>query len=377
MMFEKDQLLDGAGRFNVRDAISKMTMLPNITLDAEEAEKFWKGVWDQTTIKNIAQKVTMKSQKKKLRHLGITEQVLYPEGQMDTSRIVTELTENEVELSTVELRAAILIKDADLEDMNIGSAAEFKSAVMDLYMAKLANELEDFLWLSENTTDLSDFTATDPRSLIDGWRYQLDHSQSGETWENTVTGSTVILDASNTVTAKAEDFAISSSDAIIEFDGSAPYHPDFKLGYFLPNMPVDYLPLIGDMKFFMNPRLWWKELQHERKLGTEIAHRSLTAGGEDSFDNVPVVTCPRLPVTMAVDGTYAQKEALDTVTPGTLVDILLTPASNLVFGVQLDLMMEVERSPSSRGNIYWSTIRADAKVRDVNAAVFGKRFKIA
>jgi hypothetical protein len=71
-----------------------------------------------------------------------------------------------------------------------------------------------------------------------------------------------------------------------------------------------------------------------------------------------------------------QKEKLDTSTPGDLTDILLTPANNLVFGVQLDLMMEVERSAASRGNIYWFTIRGDAKIRDVNACVFGKRFKV-
>jgi hypothetical protein len=34
-MFEQGRLLDGAGRFNVRDAIIKMTMLPDITLDAQ------------------------------------------------------------------------------------------------------------------------------------------------------------------------------------------------------------------------------------------------------------------------------------------------------------------------------------------------------
>lgn len=375
-MFEAGKLLDGAGRFNIKDAIIKMSMLPDITLDAEEADKFWEGVWDLTSIKNVAQKVTMKSQKKKLRHLGLTERIMHPEGQMDATKIVTELLENEIELSTVESRAAVLIKDADLEDMNIGSAAEFKNAVMRIIQNKLANEIEEWLWISESTTDLSAFGVDDIRSTIDGWRYQLDHSQSGEAYENSVTGSAVILDASNTVTAAAESFAVSSTDAIVEFGASDPFHPDFKLGYFLPNMPVQYLPMIRDMKFFMNNRLWWKELQHERKLGTEISHRSLQVGGVDSFDNVPVVLCPQIPTTMAIDGTYAQKEALDISTPGELTDIVLTPASNLVFGVQLDLMMETERSPSSRGNIYWFTIRGDAKVRDINAVVFGKRFKI-
>ncbi len=377
-MFELDRIQSGK-TFNIKTAIAKTTMLPNIVLDAEEAEKFWEGVWDLTSIKNMAQKVTMKSQKKKLRHLGLTDRIMHPEATMDASKIVTTLLENAIELSTVESRAAVLIKDADLEDMTIGSAAEYKAAVMRIIQNKLANEIEEAAWIAESTIDLSSFGADDIRSQKDGWRYQLDHSQSGETYENTVTGSAIILDASNTVTAAAEDFAISSTDGPVEFDSSAPYHPDFKLGYFLPNLPVEYLKLFDDMRFFMNPRIWWKELQHERKLGTEISHRSLrstTPDGFDMFDGVPVVPFNQMPLTMAIDGTDAQKEGLDTSTPGDLTDALLTPANNLVYGVQLDLMMETERSPSTRGNIFWFTVRDDVKIRDVNAAVFGKRFKV-
>lgn len=375
-MFEEGRI-DSAKGFNIRDAIAKTTMLPDITLAAEEAEKFWTGVWDLTSIKNVAQKMTMKSQKKKIRHLGLTDRIMHPEAQMDASKIVSQLLENEIELSTVESRAAVLIKDADLEDMNIGSAAEYKTAVMDIIMNKLANEIEEAAWISESTTDLSGFGADDIRSQKDGWRYQLDHSQSGETYENSVTGSAVILDASNTVTAKADDFAISSTDAVVEFAGSEPWHPDFKLSYFMDNMPVQYLALEADMRFFMHNRLWRMELRHERKLGTEIAHMSLrNPNGFDEFDGIDVIPFPQMPLTMAIDGTYAQKEALDTSTPGDLTDVLLTPSNNLVYGVQLDLMMETQRSQPSRGNIFWFTVRDDVKIRDVNAAVFGKRFKV-
>lgn len=377
-MFEAGQV--GTGKvWNTKEAIKKMVMLPDITLDAEEAQKFWEGVWDLTSIKNIASMETMKTQKKKIRHLGLTERIMHPEGTMDATKIVTELLENAIELSTVESRAAVLIKDSDLEDMNIGSAAEFKAAVMRIVTNKLANEIEEWLWISENTIDLSSFGSDDIRSTIDGWRYQLDHSQDGETYENSVTGSAVILDASNTVTAAAEDFETSSTDGPVEFDASAPYHPDFKLGYFLPNLPPEYLRLLPQLKFFMNPRIWWKQLQHERKLGTEISHRSLRSTAPDgfgTFDGVDVVLMPNMPLTMKIDTTDVQKEALIPA-DGDLTDILLSPADNLVFGVQLDLMMEVERSASSRGNIHWFTIRGDAKIRDINACVLGKRFKVA
>lgn len=377
-MFEEGRVLDGAGRFNLRDAIEKMVMLPNITLDAEEAAKFWEGVWDLTSIKNIAEKVTMKSQKKKIRHLGLTDRVMHPEAQMDITKIVTTLLENEIELSTVESRAAILIKDADLEDMNIGSAAEYKAAVMRIFQTKVANEIEESAWISENTTDLSGFGADDIRSQKDGWRYQIDHSQSGETYENSVTGSAVLLDASNTITDKVADFTVSTSDGPVEFGAADPFHPDFKLAYFMRYMPVQYLAMINDMKLFMNNRLWQMQLFHEYKLGTEIAHMTLrNPQGLDRFNGTEVVECPQIPITMAIDGTYTQKEALDTSTPGDLTDVVLTPAKNLVYGVQLDLMVEIERSQASRGNIFWFSVRDAVAIRDVAAVVFGKRFKIA
>lgn len=377
-MFEEGRLLDGAGRFNVRDAISKMVMLPNITLDAEEAERFLEGVWDQTSIKNIAQMVTMKSQKKKIRHLGLTERIMHPEAQMDSTKILTTLLENEIELSTVESRAAVLIKDADMEDMNIGSAAEFKAAVMRIIQNKLANEIEEWLWISESTIDRSDFGADDIRSTIDGWRFQLDNSQTGQTYVNSVTGSATILDASGTVTADSASYSITTTQGPIEFAAAAPYHPEFKLEAFLQNLPTQYLRLLPQMKFLMHNRLWGAELSGERNLGTEIAHMSLrNPTGFDQFDGIDVVQAPLLPLTMAIDTDSVQFEKLDDTTPGDLTDVVLTPADNLVFGVQLDLMMETERSAASRGNIFWFTIRADAKIRDVNAAVLGKRFKVA
>lgn len=379
-MFEEGQLNLGKGIFNVRDAIYKTVMLPNITLDAEEAAQFHEGVWDLTSIKNIAEKLTMKSQKKKIRHLGLTDRVMHPEDQMDATKIVTTLLENEIELSTVESRTAILIKDADLEDMNIGSAAEYKAAVMRIFQTKVANEIEEAAIIGESTISLSSFGNDDIRGRKDGWRFILDHSQAGEAHVNSVTGSTVILDASNTVTAAADSFAVSSTDAIVEFAAAEPWHADFKLGYFMDNMPVEYAPLEPSMRFFMNRRLWRKELQHERKLGTEIAHMSLrNANGFDQFDGIDVVTCPQFPLTMAIDPTAQdlQKEGLDTSTPGDLTDVWLTPTNNLVYGVQLDLMVEIERSQASRGNIFWFSVRDDTKIRNVNAVVLGKRFKIA
>lgn len=375
-MFEAGELLNGAGRFNVRDAIQKMVLLPAATLDAEEATNFIEGVWDQTTIKNIAEKVTMKSQKKKLRHMGLTTRMLKPEAQFNTSSIITTLTDNEIELSTVEMRAGILIKDSDLEDVNIGSADQFKNTVMSIVMNKLANEIEEWMWISENTTALSDFGVDDVRSLVDGFRYQIDHSQSGGAWENTVTGSANILDASNTVTADLETFSITTTQGVIEFAAAEPWHPEFKLAAMMRHMPTQYWNLESDFRFFMNNRIWQRELDGERKLGTEIAHKSLAEGGGYTFDGIPVVQCPVIPLTMEIDGTEAQAEALVEAT-GDLTDVVLTPQNNLVFGIQLDLVREFERDAKSRGTNVLFTIRADVKVRDVNAVVFLKRVKNA
>lgn len=376
-MFEEGRIDNLKGGFTIRDAIKKTTMLPNIILDAEEALKFHEGVWDLTTIKNIAQMMPMKSQKKKIRHLGLTDRIMHPEDQMDVTKIQEELLENAIELSTVESRAAVLIKDADLEDMNIGSAAEYKAAVMRIIQNKLANEIEEAAWIGENTISLSGFGNDDIRSRKDGWRYQLDHSQSGETYENTVTGSATILDASGVVTADAASYSITTLKGVIEFAAAAPYHPEYKLSAFMDLMPVQYLKLESDFRFIMHNRIWRKELAGERKLGTEIAHMSLRdPTGFDQFDGIDVVPFFQMPLTMKIDTTDVQKEAFIPAS-GDLTDIVLTPANNLVYGVQLDLMMETQRSQASRGNIFWFTVRDDAKIRDVNAVVFGKRFENA
>lgn len=381
-MFEEERIATGKGIFNVKDAIKKTTMLPNIVLDAEEAQKFFEGVWDLTTIKGIAQMMPMKSQKKNLRHLGLTERIMHPEDTMDSTKIVTTLLENKIQLSTVESRAAVLIKDADLEDMNIGSAAEYKTAVMRIIQNKLANEIEEAAWIGD-ANSLTGFGNDDIRGRKDGWRYQLEHSQSGETYENTVTGSATIIDASGTVTDDAASYSITTTQGPVEFDSSAPYHPEFKLDAFMDLMPVQYLALSGDFKFIMHNRIWRKQLAGERKLGTEVAHMSLrNPVGFDQFDGVPVVPFYQMPLTMKIDTVDAQKEVFTassgtTATGGDLTDVILTPANNLVYGVQLDLMMEIERSAANRGNNFWFTVRDDAKIRNVDAAMFGKRFKNA
>lgn len=380
-MFEAGQLLRGVKQqFDLRHAIDKMTMFPSMVLPVEEAGKFWLGVWDQTRMKNIAELIPMKTEKYNLRTLGMTGDILRPEGTMTAAEIVTEAQDNRVQLSAVEHRGGVLVKDADLEVMNITSAEGFLNAIMTMVKRKLANELERWAYQSESSTDMSSFGAKDIRSTIDGWRYQLDYSQSGEAYENSVTGSAVILDASNTVTAIAESFAVSSTDGPIERDGSAPYDADFKLEYFIRNMPTEYWELFDDFRFFMNPIIWNREISGERKLGTEASHMSLRAdprtGGLALFDGVPIVQCPLMSMQHAIYSS-GQKEMLDTSTPGDLTDVILTPANNLVVGVVVDLMMEVARDEGSRGNIYWFTFRGDAKVRDVHAAVFGKRFKNA
>jgi hypothetical protein len=370
-MFEVNQILN-KGRFDVRTAIRRMALMPNTTLQAEEAERFIDGVWDQSVMKDNLRLVKMKSEKKKIHQLGLTTRILYPEATFDNSSILTAMNDTEVELDTEELRAGLLIKDADLEDMNIGSPQAFKNKVMELVQKKLANELSELYWIADEN-DLSGFGATDARSVLDGIRYQLDHSQTGETYVNSVTGSTVLLDASNTVTAKADDFLLSTTDGIVEFDSSAPYHPEFKFDLMMTHLPNEYWSYGPDnFRLFLNPRIFRRYQMGQRRVLTELGDSAIVGGGADQFAGAKFVQCPQMSLTMEVNASDAQKENHDA-TNGTLTDVMLTWRDNIAIGIQLNLVMETERSARDRGTYFYWTIRTDVKVMDVHGVVLLKR----
>lgn len=360
------------------DTIQKMVALPTITLAAQEADRFIEYVWDESKLKNHARLVRMASSTKNIRGLGIgTDRILKPSATFSSSDYKKTYTENLIQLTSKELRCCLVIFDSDLEDINVGNAAQLKNHIMSMGTKKIANELDEIYWIGD-TQSLSSFASDDARSQIDGWRYRLDHSQSGETYENSVTGSTIILDASNTVTAKAADFDLTTSQGIEEQDTSAPYNQEFKFDLMIEKLPSKYkLGGLSSLRFFLNDQVAQRYVRALSKRATPIGDAAIQGKVPLSYGTIPIVTLPLMPTQMIINTSDAQKENLDTSTPGDLTDCVLTHEANFIIGVQKEIQMEAERSAADRANYFFFTLRVDVAIENVNAVVLLKRLKVA
>lgn len=389
-MLSNRDLLDSSGKFSVQAAIRKMITLPTITLSPEEAAGFIERSWDLSNMKYYARKVNMKYQTKNIKGIAWgTGDFFVPEAEFDSTKIKTQFADDTILLTSKELRGGLLIKDRDYEDLTIGSAAEFKNHLFSMVEKKMAREMEEICWLGD-TADLNGYEVDNPRSQVDGWRYRLDHSQSGETYENDSTGSTTILDASNTVTAKASDFALTTTQGIVETKTSAPYAQEIKFGRMYKEMPSEYLADgLADLRYFVNDKILVDYSEQLQERGTELGDMQVMGRTLTTANGIPIVPCPLMPVTMKIDTVDAQKEAwVDTAavkgtlqsgfptTGGDLTDAVLTKNGNFGIGIHLELVMEPERSAADRGNYYYFTTRIDTFVGDVHAAVLCKRLKV-
>jgi hypothetical protein len=349
--------------------------MATITLSPDEADRFIDYVWDRSVMKNNARLEKMAHKQKYVRGLGLgTTRILHPADTFTSADYKKSLDHDSILLDSEELRACIVVYDRDLEDITVVSGAEFKNMVMGMVTKKLAEELDELYWIAD-AQSLSGFAATDARSKIDGWRYRLDHSQSGETYENDVTGSTVILDASNTVTAKAASYTLTTSQGIAEQNSSDPYNWEFKFGKMIQHLPSQYKTGgLANLRFFLNDQIEQNYIDALAARSTILGDNAILGTAPLKYGLVPIVTCPLMPTTMKIDTVDTQKEALKA--DGTLTDCLLTHANNLIIGVQLEIQVEAERSAADRATYFFYTLRTDAAVGDVAGAVLLKRLKV-
>jgi hypothetical protein len=376
-MLTNRELLNRNGYFSIPKAIHKMVLLPNTTLSAEESEGFIERMWDNSRMKLYARKVKMKAQTKNIRALSWgTGDFFYPEAQFDKSKVKTAFGDDTIALASKEVRGGLLIKDSDYEDLTIGTPAQFKAHLFSMLAKRIAREVEECAWIGD-TQSLSGFGANNPRSLFDGWRYRLDHSQSGETYENDSTGSTTIMDASNTVTAAAADYTVVTTQGIAEQRTAAPYGLEIKFGRMVQELPSDYMADgIDDLRFFVNDKIVSIYSQALQDRGTPLGDKMVEGRNLYTANGIPIVPCPLIPLTMKIDTVDAQKEAWVPAS-GDLTDCVLTKNGNFIIAFHLELKMETARSAEDAGNIYYFRMRFDVAVDDVAGAVLLKRLKAA
>jgi len=362
------------------ELIQKMIALPTITLSAQEADRFIEMVWDESVLKGNARLVKMDSETKNVRALGFgTTRILHPKSTFTQSDYKSAYEHDLIELSAKRLRCCVVIFDSDLEDLNVGTAAEFKSQIMSMTAKQLATELEE-LYIIGDDQSLSGFASTDARSVVAGWRYRLDHSQSGESYENDVTGSTIVLDASNIVSAIAESFDLTTSQGIVERDANAPYDQEYKFDLMIEQMPSKYKQGkegLSRFRFFCNDQIASRYVKGLSKRATILGDQAIQGKSALQYGTIPIVSVPQMPTEMIIASGDVQHEKLDTSTPGDLTDCILTRWDNFVIGMQKKLTLETAREAADQANYFYYDLAVDPAIQNVNEAVLLKRLKIA
>jgi hypothetical protein len=230
--------------------------------------------------------------------------------------------------------------------------------MMKIIAAKIANELEEICWISD-TASVGGFAASDARSQFDGWRYIITNSAAGEAYENDVSGSAVILDASLTT-----DFTIAGK--IAERDTSAPYDWEFKYSATKRNLASKYKGVgMNNLRFFNSDQV-------EQDFVDALSTRPTLFGDSvrinekevNRFGKIPIIPVPLMPTTLNAAGKLGA---------GSYTDVLLTPKGNLIVGLQREMKMEPERSAADEANYIFFSTKMDLAIENVNACVLTEK----
>ena len=331
----------------------KMVSLPNIELEAEEADRFIDYIVDESVLKSNARIVRMSKETKNIRALGLgSATFLHPGATFSVSDYKKELSENRIQLTSKKVRGCAVIYDDDLEDNVEGDA--FADHVMRMVTAKIANELDEAFWIGD-THGLGGFANTDVRSLWDGWRYIITHSGSGEAYENHVSGAARILDA-------ATDFDLSAvSQAIAAQNTSAPYNWEFKYARMLKTMPSKYRKVgLANLRFFHSDQVSQDYVDALAERSTILGDNAILGKAPLQFGKVSLADCPLMSITLDENGVHGA---------GSYTDCVLTHRSNFIVGIQRNVRIEGQREAADEATYFFYSMRADVTMENVNAVV--------
>ena len=342
------------------EQIAKMTALPTIVLQAQEADKFLDYMVDQSVLKNNARIVRMNSPEKNIRAIGFgTGKFLKPASTFSSSDYKKTWTDQKLLLTTSKVRGCVAIFDDDLEDGIEGAA--FKDHLMKMIASEVANELDEAAFTADKH-GLSGFAATDIRSLWDGWRYQITHSAVGGLYYNTVTGAAHVLDATST-----GDFAIAGK--IAQQDTSAPYNWEFKYSKMLKTMPSKYKKGgIGNLRFWHSDQVTQDYINALAARSTILGDSALVGDAALKYAKVPLVDCPLMPIDLDANGVIGA---------GSYTDVILTPAANFIMGVQREITIESQREAADEATYWFYSMRLCFLIENVDAVVLTKKLTIA
>lgn len=357
-MFSNKKLLSKA------EFIEKMISLPTIQLLGEEADAFLDYMVDESVLKNNARIVRMAKTTKVIRAIGFgTGRFLKPAATFSSSDYKKQWIHGKIELTAKKVRGCVVIFDDDLEEGIEGAA--FKDHLMKLIAIKVANEVDEAAWISD-THNLGGFANTDIRSMWDGWRYIVTHSQSGQEYYNDVTGAAVILDATDGG-GGAHDFLLAGK--IAEQQTSGAYNWEFKYGKALKKLASAYKTVgLGKLRFWNSDQVTQDYLDALASRSTILGDQAILGKGPRHYGEVPIVNCPLMPITLDANGKLGT---------GNYTDVLLTPAENLIMGIQKEITLESERSAADEATYWFYAMKLTFTIENVNACSLIKKLTIA
>ena len=324
----------------------KSVNLPNLTLTAEEASKFYDTVIDQSFWKNNADMVKMAKPTKRLRGLSLgSGNFLHPASTFSQSDYKTEMQSSTRTLTAHKLRGAVFIDDDELEEGVEGS--KFYDHIMGMVAKQVANEIDEAAYVSNSTA----FASTNIFSLFSGFRNYLMTFTADDVYD-----APTYLDASS-------DFT--TAGGIAELIGTTELW-EFKYSKMLSNLPSKYkVDGMANLRFFGNDAVANDYITALSSRGTILGDKAILGDVSNlKYGQVPIASVPLMPnsYVTGVLGTEAYGS-------GTFADVILTHKSNFVIGMQKDITMETERSAADGGTYIFYTIKVGFNIRNPEAVV--------
>lgn len=346
-----------------KEQIQKMISLPNISLEAEEADRFIDYIVDESVMKGKARIVRMNKQTKNIRALGLgTGNFLHPGDTFSTSEYLKTLSTQKITLSTKKVRGCIAIFDDDLEDNVEGD--QFADHLMRMVAKQISNELDIAYWIGD-TGSGNAYGDTDIKSLWDGWRYRIANGDTdGDTYYNSVSGGATVLDATDSGT-----YSVESPSKIAMVEKAAPYNWEFKYNKMLATLPSKYKTVgLKNLSFYNSDLVTQNYIEALSARSTILGDNAILGKEALQYGMVPIVSCPNMSVTMAGD-----TQATEASTGGAYTDCLLTPNGNLVIGIQRDIKIESQREAADEATYWFYSMRVDVAIENINACVLLRR----
>ena len=371
-----------AKAFNAEAGNSKL-----VHLNTKQADLFIDYIQDESTLLKKVRKVKMSTPIQEIAKVNIGEEVLYPAGRSGTKFTgkTTEATTDSIQLKSKKMRAKIVILDDEIED-NIEGAA-FKEHLMRMLAKRAGNQLERTALYGRYIGD----TPSTPNVIstlnqVDGFL-----ARAG-----------VIVDASDTNVFDKRSIDLGKLKKLRKSFKNQ-YRSGLEI-FMSDGLKLDYLEKYQALagyntvnqagyagKNFIDISLLREDRPVVKVGGASTTLASANTAGQKtitvaSANNIDVGDELVIGIGTALEwvGSVASKSGttitFDTPIPYTYTgnekvyecltdgtDVIMTDPNNLIWGIQRDFTLEMDRDADLEANIFYLSIRTDFQVENAEA----------